>query len=224
MTDKIKCPALKTGITSLQCRVKQKKDKDFWGDLDPSEMSKLTNGCPCLAEGRYAEETKTEGAGMWKDENGERKNYIRIGICPVCSADKDKRIYKYKGEEMCGGCLTRKKRGAELKEKEYKEEKQEVKVNSESNGLKIPYHFTREKTETVDVDGLLSPGTLPVPGTGDQQGTATKNDTGWIDDHWAYVETMLRVHGEAAEVIAKIGFHYRSAMEHGAKHAREERV
>ena len=42
-----------------------------------------------------------------------------------------------------------------------------------------------------------------------------------VKAHWEYVEKLLRVHGEKEEVITKIGFHYRSALEHGIKHGVE---
>lgn len=40
--------------------------------------------------------------------------------------------------------------------------------------------------------------------------------------HWRYVESVLRAHDEADEVIAKCGHHYRTAFVHGWKHAKEE--
>ncbi len=42
-----------------------------------------------------------------------------------------------------------------------------------------------------------------------------------INDHWEYIETLLRMHCEDEETIEKIGFHYQSAFKHGWKHARE---
>ena len=41
------------------------------------------------------------------------------------------------------------------------------------------------------------------------------------EDHWSYVEQVLRNSGESPEVIEKIKFHYISAMIHGIKHGRE---
>ena len=38
------------------------------------------------------------------------------------------------------------------------------------------------------------------------------------DDHWNYVKAVLEAHGEEESVIEKIGFHYRTALEHGYKH------
>ncbi len=39
--------------------------------------------------------------------------------------------------------------------------------------------------------------------------------------HWQYVEGLLELHGLDAEVIEKIGWHYRAAMVHGFKHGME---
>jgi hypothetical protein len=40
--------------------------------------------------------------------------------------------------------------------------------------------------------------------------------------HWGYVESVLRAHGESEEVIKKCGHHYKTAFEHGWKHAAEK--
>jgi len=40
--------------------------------------------------------------------------------------------------------------------------------------------------------------------------------------HWGYVESVLMAHGETKDVIAKCGFHYRAAFEHGYKHGRND--
>ena len=38
------------------------------------------------------------------------------------------------------------------------------------------------------------------------------------EQHWDYIERLLKVHGEDESVIDKIGFHYKQAMKHGFKH------
>lgn len=43
------------------------------------------------------------------------------------------------------------------------------------------------------------------------------------DEHWAYVEDLLIIHGESPESINKYGFHYKSAFIHGYKHAKEDK-
>ena len=43
------------------------------------------------------------------------------------------------------------------------------------------------------------------------------------EQHWSYIETLLRVHGEDEDVIQKIKFHYVQAMKHGYKHGRSEK-
>lgn len=40
-------------------------------------------------------------------------------------------------------------------------------------------------------------------------------------DHWSYIEKLLTSHGEDAETIRIIEFHYTSAFEHGFKHGVE---
>jgi hypothetical protein len=40
-----------------------------------------------------------------------------------------------------------------------------------------------------------------------------------IDDHWSYIEELLKIHGEDEAVIKKIAYHYRTAFAHGLKHA-----
>jgi hypothetical protein len=172
---KLTCPSIKGKLTALQCQVKQVKEWQYWGN-----DSKAATGCPCEQKDMWKQEQpkqeKGESEGMWKDENGERKNHVRIGLCPVCEADENKRIYKYKGEEMCGGCLTRKKRGTvkadvkqdlgQAKETGVKklgekippkqveavkvEEKQDVNADSESNALNIiPYHLPSAKIDEI---------------------------------------------------------------------------
>ena len=51
------------------------------------------------------------------------------------------------------------------------------------------------------------------------------NDRGYElgEQHWDYIESLLRVHGEIEETIAKIKFHYIQAMKHGYKHGYRER-
>ena len=41
------------------------------------------------------------------------------------------------------------------------------------------------------------------------------------EDHWRYIESVLRVCGEDESVIAKCGFHYITAFIHGFKHGVE---
>jgi len=38
------------------------------------------------------------------------------------------------------------------------------------------------------------------------------------EQHWNYIENLLKVHGEDESVIEKIKFHYIQAMKHGYKH------
>lgn len=40
--------------------------------------------------------------------------------------------------------------------------------------------------------------------------------------HWEFIKGVLETACENPEVIDKIGFHYRTAMIHGYKHARQE--
>jgi hypothetical protein len=40
--------------------------------------------------------------------------------------------------------------------------------------------------------------------------------------HWAYVESVLRVHGETDDVIEKCRHHYQTAFVHGWKHSEED--
>jgi len=42
------------------------------------------------------------------------------------------------------------------------------------------------------------------------------------NEHWEYIEKVLRTAGETEEVIRKIKFHYITAFIHGYKHAVEE--
>ena len=39
--------------------------------------------------------------------------------------------------------------------------------------------------------------------------------------HWSYVRDVLLMHGEPANNVELIGFHYKSAMVHGFKHGVE---
>ena len=41
-------------------------------------------------------------------------------------------------------------------------------------------------------------------------------------DHWQYIESVLKQHGEEDSVIAKCGHHYKAAFLHGWKHAKED--
>jgi pantothenate kinase len=41
------------------------------------------------------------------------------------------------------------------------------------------------------------------------------------EQHWSYVESVLKSHGESAEIMEKCGFHYKTAFLHGYKHAIE---
>lgn len=41
-------------------------------------------------------------------------------------------------------------------------------------------------------------------------------------DHWKYVHSVLCAHGVNLSVVDSCGFHYRSAFEHGYKHALED--
>ncbi len=41
------------------------------------------------------------------------------------------------------------------------------------------------------------------------------------DDHWAYIESLLTMHGETEDIIQKVGWHYKTAFIHGFKHAME---
>jgi len=41
-------------------------------------------------------------------------------------------------------------------------------------------------------------------------------------EHWEYIEKLLKTHGEKEEIIRKIGFHYKTAFKHGYKHALED--
>ena len=40
--------------------------------------------------------------------------------------------------------------------------------------------------------------------------------------HWAYVESLLRTHGEDDDTVAKCRHHYLTAFLHGWKHAKED--
>lgn len=43
-----------------------------------------------------------------------------------------------------------------------------------------------------------------------------------IAEHWSYVEGMLVAHNVSPSDLRVAGFHYRSAMLHGWKHAKED--
>ena len=43
-----------------------------------------------------------------------------------------------------------------------------------------------------------------------------------IDNHWAYIEKLLKAQGEDKKTIKKIKFHYKTAFEHGWKHHKEQ--
>ena len=43
-----------------------------------------------------------------------------------------------------------------------------------------------------------------------------------VEEHWAYIRSLLEAHGESPNIIEKIGFHYRTAMLHGFGHGYEE--
>jgi len=154
----IRCPARKCRINLLHCQVTQKKNKETFGDLAPEEMRKLTKSCPCDTKERWKPEKLQEEEVI--DSDGKKINYKRMGICPVCQADENKRIYIYKGEEMCGGCMTRKKQGRELKKPEVKEVK-EVKKESESNARTIEAPFN-SFAEPIKLDVISDMGRVEM--------------------------------------------------------------
>lgn len=41
------------------------------------------------------------------------------------------------------------------------------------------------------------------------------------EEHWKYVEELLRTHGQSEEMIKIVKFHYVSAMVHGVGHGYE---
>lgn len=43
-----------------------------------------------------------------------------------------------------------------------------------------------------------------------------------IDSHWKYIAGVLKVHNESEDVIETCKYHYKSAFQHGWKHAMEE--
>ena len=47
------------------------------------------------------------------------------------------------------------------------------------------------------------------------------NSSKLADDHWGYVASVLKAHGETDDVIEKCGHHYKTAFIHGFKHAQE---
>ena len=44
------------------------------------------------------------------------------------------------------------------------------------------------------------------------------------EQHWIYIEDLLKLHGEDTKVIEKIGFHHKQAMKHGYKHGISDNV
>jgi hypothetical protein len=42
------------------------------------------------------------------------------------------------------------------------------------------------------------------------------------DNHWGYVESVLKQHGAPEDIIEASGFHYRTAFCHGYKHGQDE--
>ena len=42
------------------------------------------------------------------------------------------------------------------------------------------------------------------------------------EEHWDYIEAVLRTHNELKQIIVKIQFHYITAFEHGWKHFEQE--
>lgn len=46
--------------------------------------------------------------------------------------------------------------------------------------------------------------------------------TAEAEEHWAYVECVLKTHGESDYVIQKCGYHFRTAMIHGYKHGYQD--
>ena len=42
------------------------------------------------------------------------------------------------------------------------------------------------------------------------------------NDHWSYVEAILIAHGQPDDLISMVGFHYKTALQHGYKHGVEE--
>jgi hypothetical protein len=43
------------------------------------------------------------------------------------------------------------------------------------------------------------------------------------EQHWTYIENLLKLHGEDESVIKKIKFHYIQAMKHGYKHGLQDK-
>ena len=43
-----------------------------------------------------------------------------------------------------------------------------------------------------------------------------------IDAHWKYIERLLYVHNEDKATIRKIEYHYKTAMQHGWKHCKQD--
>ena len=43
------------------------------------------------------------------------------------------------------------------------------------------------------------------------------------NDHWSYIKELLLTHSHTDQEIKVIGFHYKTAFEHGYKHAIEDK-
>lgn len=56
-----------------------------------------------------------------------------------------------------------------------------------------------------------------------EKGLNNKKAKQLADEHWEYVKSLLKIHGETLAVIEKIGFHYKSAMIHGYGHGEEKK-
>ena len=50
-----------------------------------------------------------------------------------------------------------------------------------------------------------------------------KNIKQLIEDHWKYIHDLLKAHDADAKTLKLCEFHYKSAFEHGYKHAMEEK-
>ena len=42
-----------------------------------------------------------------------------------------------------------------------------------------------------------------------------------VNEHWAYIEKLLKAHGEDEATIKKIKYHYKTAFRHGWKHHKQ---
>lgn len=51
------------------------------------------------------------------------------------------------------------------------------------------------------------------------------NDRGTelAEQHWKYIENILRIHGIDEAEITRIGFHYKQVMKYGYKHGISEK-